>query len=145
MLAIGLWAAQHGARIRCSLMLVACGSMVLGASLAMWGNVALPVPDAGLATSLLVLGLCLAFAVRLPLSGVVALVGVFAAVHGHAHGAELTLAASLPLYGAGFLAAAVSVQAVGIVLGERVANARVPGLLRVSGLLVAGGGLVTWA
>lgn len=136
MLAVGLWAAQQkgdGALWKIPLAFVA--SMVAGGLL---GYAGLPLPhvEAGIAASVLLLGLLIAFALRLPNAAAMALVGVFALCHGHAHGAEAPLAGSLASFVLGFSLATASLHGAGLVAGGllRRLSAR---LLRVGGVGVA--------
>lgn len=69
----------------------------LGSALAL-GGVSLPTVETGIASSVLVLGLLIVVAARLPLMASMMLVGVFALFHGHAHGQELPQAASALFY-----------------------------------------------
>ncbi|MCK7580140.1 MAG: HupE/UreJ family protein [Chromatiales bacterium] len=54
-----------------------------------FAGLALPAVEAGIAASLLVLGLLIATAVRLPVAVGALIAAVFAVFHGHAHGAEI--------------------------------------------------------
>jgi urease accessory protein len=120
MVAVGLWAAQLGGRMLWALPLAFAGTMVVGAGLGMAG-VPLPLVEAGILTSLLVIGLAVAAARRLPAPGALALVALFALLHGHAHGTELQAGASAGLYVAGFVLTTALLHAAGIgaALGAR--------------------------
>lgn len=144
MLAIGLWAAQQGARESRSVPATFFCMLPAGAGLALAG-VAMPAVETGISTSVLVLGLLLAFAVRCPLAASIALVAGFGVVHGHAHGSALHTVGSAPLYGVGFLLTAAGLQLAGLHLGTRLTKAAGPGPLRASGLFIAGSGLLMWA
>src|SRR5437667_11899462 len=52
-----------------------------------------------------------------PLAIAMAIVGLFAVFHGHAHGTEMPIAASGAAYGAGFVLATALLHAAGIALG----------------------------
>ncbi|MFZ6678494.1 HupE/UreJ family protein [Undibacterium sp. Tian12W] len=112
MLAIGIWAAQqkHGRAwlIPASFPLM----MVVGGALALAG-IALPGVEHGIAVSVLVLGLLISFAVKLPVSAGVALVSIFAMAHGYAHGQEMPANESAVLYGTGFVLATALIHAAG--------------------------------
>lgn len=138
MIAVGLWAAQSGRRPAWGLPLVFMTTMVLGAGLAFAG-VAMPAVEAGMAASLLVFGLLIAAAVRLPAVAAVALVAAFALFHGHAHGAEMPQAAAPWLYAAGFLVATGVLHAAGISLGRNRAPA-LSWMARSVGLLLTAAG-----
>ena len=104
MIAVGLWAAQLGGRARWLVPSAFVGVMALGAAL---GHAGLMFPgvEQGIAASVLVLGLLIATAVRLPVAAGMALVGLFAGFHGIAHGAEMPATAGGLSYGAGFILA----------------------------------------
>lgn len=116
MLAVGLYAAQQAGRARWSLPAGFVLAMLLGAALGASG-IRLPAVEAGIAASVLVLGLLLAFAVRLPLAASLPLVALFALFHGHAHHAEMG-AASLLTYAIGFALATALLHAVGFMLAR---------------------------
>ena len=117
MIAVGLWAAQLGGRALWSLPLTFVSVMAGGALLGM-GGVALPHVEAGIAASLLVLGLFVAFAARLPLAVGVMLVAAFALVHGHSHGTEVPAMVSPWAYATGFVIATALLHVTGIAFGR---------------------------
>ena len=80
-------------------------------------GVPLPGVEIGIATSAIVLGLMVVFAVRPPLWIAAVLVAVFAIFHGHAHGAELPPGADALAYSAGFVIATGLLHLAGIALG----------------------------
>lgn len=113
MLAVGLWAAQLGGRARWLVPTAFVSVMTLGAALGMTGE-HLPLVEQGIMTSVLVLGVLIAAAARLPLAASVALVGVCALFHGFAHGAEMPASASGLRYAAGFALATAALHAAGL-------------------------------
>ncbi|HLP97430.1 MAG TPA: HupE/UreJ family protein [Sideroxyarcus sp.] len=113
MFAVGLWAAQMNGRAIWLLPLAFVAAMVLGGVLGM-SAVALPLAEPGIILSLLVLGLLIAAAVRLPLSVGAMLAGSFAIFHGYAHGAEMPHAVSASAYALGFVLATAALHASGI-------------------------------
>lgn len=143
MVAVGLWAAQLGGRARWVVPLAFMGAMVVGAGLALAG-ITLPMVATGIASSVLVLGLLIAFAARLPVAASAILVGAFAVFHGHAHGTELPQAASEALYGVGFLLATGTLHAVGLGIGALMHHSLKPTWLRVLGGGIATAGLLMW-
>ncbi len=143
MVGVGVWAAQSGWRPVWSVPLAFMSVMALGALLALAG-IALPAVEGGIAASLLVLGLLVAAAVRLPLSAGAVIAAVFAVFHGHAHGAEIPQTLTPWLYVSGFVLATGVLHAAGIVAGRHWA-ARWSWLARVFGLaLSAGGAWMLW-
>ncbi len=143
MIAVGLWAAQLGGRARWAVPLAFMGAMTVGAGLALVG-VGLPLVETGIASSVLVLGLLITCAARLPVAGSAILVAVFAVFHGHAHGNELPQAASEAFYGAGFLLATGTLHVVGLGIGALMHRGLDPAWLRTIGAGIAAMGLVMW-
>lgn len=125
MLAVGLWAAQNKQRALWVLPLAFPLMMVVGALLAI-GGLVVPGVETGIAASVAVLGLLIAFAVRLPLVASTAVVSLFALFHGYAHGAELPHGSMAAMYGAGFIAATALLHgaglAIGLVAGQKTAE-----------------------
>jgi urease accessory protein len=116
MLAVGLWAAQTGGRSVWAVPLTFVGVMALGAFLPMLG-IGLPFVEQGIVLSVLLLGVLIAAAVRLPLLLSSSMVGLFALWHGHAHGAEMPELASGIGYALGFLLATALLHVAGIAFG----------------------------
>jgi urease accessory protein len=116
MIAVGLWAAQRGGRALWLVPVVFVSVMALGGVLDM-GKIPVPLVEQGIAASVLVLGILIAAAVRLPLVTCAMLVGVFALFHGYAHGAEMPGSASGLNYDLGFVAATAGLHLLGIGLG----------------------------
>jgi urease accessory protein len=116
MVAVGLWAAQLGGRALYLVPTAFVSLMAFGGAMGMAG-VPLPMVEAGILASILVLGLLIAAAVRLPVAAGMAIVGLFALFHGHAHGTELPAAATGMTYALGFILATVLLHVCGIGLG----------------------------
>lgn len=136
--AVGLWAAFLGGRARYMVPGAFVASMICGFTLAVAG-VSFPAVEPGIAASVLVLGVLLAAAVRLPLAHSALLVSVFAVLHGHAHGDEFS--GSAFTFGVGFIAATLLLHAAGIGLGRMLLNKRLV-LVRGLGTLMAAIGLM---
>jgi urease accessory protein len=117
MIGVGIWAAHIGASgerhatwlVPASFVVV----MALGAVVGLSGAT-LPLAEAGIIGSVVLIGLLIASTSRLPLWAPMAVVALFAFCHGFAHGAEMP--ASLA-YGAGVLAATVILHVTGIGIG----------------------------
>lgn len=137
MVAAGFWAASSGRAARALAPAAFLAAMAAGAALAI-GGFTVPFVEFGIAGSVLLLGLLIACAPRLPAAAVAALVGLFALAHGHAHGVEMPLAASAAIYGAGFAAATALLLGAGLAL----AAVRVAPRLAGGGLAAAGLALV---
>jgi urease accessory protein len=138
MLATGLWAAQLKGRAQWLLPASFLGAMALAAFAAVAGFV-LPGFELGVAGSLMLAGLLLAFRVQVaPLAGA-AIVGLFALFHGYAHGAELPAAAVAWHYFAGFLLSSLVLLRAGQVFGPVLVRWKAA-LPAAGALLVASGG-----
>ncbi len=141
MLAVGLYAARQAGRQRWALPASFVLAMLAGAGLGALG-IMLPAVEAGIAASVLVLGLLIAFAARLPVAAALPLVAGFALFHGHAHHAEMgegTLAA----YAAGFALATAALHAAGYLVGRWLPQSLwAQRLQRAAGALIAGAGAV---
>ena len=131
MLAVGLWAAMLGGRAVWAVPSAFVTTMVVGFGLAITG-VALPFVEPVILASVVVLGLVVAMAVRLPPAAGALLVGVFALFHGHAHGGEIGGAGAMP-YLAGFVLATALLHlggiGVGLAVGSRQFAARALGFM----------------
>ncbi|MFD2192364.1 HupE/UreJ family protein [Pistricoccus aurantiacus] len=140
MVAVGLWAAQCGGRALWALPLSFMAVMLLGGLIGMAG-IAMPFIEPGIVASVLVLGLLIAAAVRLPLVASSALVGLFAVFHGHAHGAEMPATASGLAYAIGFVLATGVLHCCGIGLGLFTKRLAGPRLAQYAGVTIAAFGL----
>lgn len=139
MVAVGLWAAQQGGRavwlVPLSFVLV----MALGALLGM-AAVAVPFSETGIVMSLLVLGVMIAAAVRLPPALSAIIVGVFALFHGYAHGTGMSPGTPVFAYALGLMSASALLHLSGFTFGM-LARAQ---LLRFAGAAMAMTGGYLW-
>jgi urease accessory protein len=140
MFAIGLWAAQRGGGAIWFIPLTFVLAMTFGMALGMSG-ISISLIEPGIAASVLILGLILAAGIRLPLLTSAAIVGLFAILHGHAHGAEIPAAASALTYAAGLLAATIILHLVGISCGLAAQRLNASHLVRYAGAAIATCGL----
>ncbi len=116
MIAVGLLAAQLGGR---ALWLVP-GTFVTVMALAAAAGVSgltLPGTEYGILLSIVAISLPVAFALGMPVTLAMLLVGIFAIFHGHAHGAELPAGTEVAPYVAGFALATALIHGAGISLG----------------------------
>jgi urease accessory protein len=113
MIAVGIWAWQLGGRAVWFVPVTFVSMMSIAATFGLSGF-SLPIIEPAIACSLLILGLLILGAVRLPLITSVCLVGFFAIFHGYAHGLELPQTASPALYGIGFILATALLHGLGI-------------------------------
>jgi urease accessory protein len=116
MVSVGLWGAFLGRPLIYALPVVFPAMMVAGAIMGMAG-VPLPPVEVGIALSVLVLGGCIALAVRAPIWAACLVVALFAVFHGYAHGKELPSAADPISYSVGFVLATGLLHVAGICLG----------------------------
>ena len=116
MVAVGVLAARLSGRALWLVPLSFVGIMTAGGALGMAG-ILVPFAEIGVALSVVVLGLAIAFPFPLQTLATVALAGLFALFHGQVHGAEIPAAASGLYYTTGFIGATILLQATGIGLG----------------------------
>ncbi len=116
MVAVGLWAAQGGGRKIWLLPATFMTMLAVGAGIAMQWQ-ALPLVEAGIAASVLALGLLTALSLQLPALLSVAIIALFGLLHGYAHGLELPESAAPAEYALGFLAATATLHLSGIAAG----------------------------
>lgn len=142
MVLVGMLAWQPGGRalwlVPATFVLV----MAAGGALGVAGT-ALPLVELGIALSIVVLGAAVAFRVQPPVAVAMAVVGLFAVFHGHAHGAEMPANVGGIGYGLGFILATGVLHAGGIGLGYLIGAAgdRYGLALRSAGGLAALAGL----
>ncbi len=116
MVAVGLWGAFLGMPAIWLLPIVFPLVMAFGGALGVIG-VPLPGVETWIAASAVVLGLCVALALKPPLWIAALIVGAFAIFHGHAHGTELPEAANPIAYAIGFVIATGLLHLCGIGFG----------------------------
>jgi urease accessory protein len=141
MVAVGLFAAQLGGRALWLVPLAFVSMMGIGGALGVAG-IGLPFVEIGIGLSVAVLGVVVAAEAHLPTAAAIALAGLFAVFHGHAHGTEMPETMSGLTYGLGFILATAALHATGIGLGL--------GLSRMTGAVgtravQAGGGVIALA
>jgi urease accessory protein len=136
MIAVGLWAGQMGGKARWRVPCAFVALMLVGGALGLAG-IPLPFVESGVVASVFVLGLLVAAAVRWRPLASVALVGVFAVFHGHAHAAEVAAGVSGLEFAAGFAATTAALHGVGLLLAAALGRLDRPALLRWAGALVA--------
>jgi urease accessory protein len=136
MFAVGLWAAQRGGRALWFVPLTFVSVMAVGTILGMLG-VPIPFVEPGIAISVLLLGTFVAAAVRLPLLASAFLVGLFALLHGYAHGIEISASAAGLSYAFGFVAATIALHATGITFGLTTQRLHFSQLVRYAGAAIA--------
>lgn len=137
MLSVGMLSTQLGGRAIWTVPLAFVTFMLVGGILGLYA-IAVPFVEIGIALSVLLLGLAIAFDRQIPLLFAMAFVGVFAIFHGHAHGAEMPALASPVLYALGFLFGTAVIHLGGVMIGlgmQRMTGQR--NLMRVTGATIA--------
>ena len=141
MVSVGLWAGLRGGTARWVWPLALVGVMVLGGILGSAG-VHLPAVEAGILASVVILGLLVLTAAQMPVAAGAVLIGLFALLHGHAHGAELPAAAAAASYAAGFVVATGLLHAAGLSIASMATGEGARVAVRAAGGLVAAAGIV---
>ncbi len=137
MLAVGVWAAQLGGRAKWLVPASFIACMAVAASVGMSG-IALPMVESGIATSVLLLGLLIAFSVKVPVALSASIVGLFAVFHGYAHGAEIPQLSTPWIYGIGFVLSTAALHGMGLLLGQGLHKQAIG--LRALGAIIAASG-----
>ncbi|MEI9403222.1 HupE/UreJ family protein [Mesorhizobium argentiipisi] len=135
MIAVGLWAAMKGGKAVWAWPLAFVGVMLAGGALGML-HVPVPFVEPAILASVVTLGLLLAVAIDLPVSTGIAIIGLFALFHGHAHGTEVPENAGGFEYMAGFAMATALLHGVGIAAGLGLGS-RFRGVARAAGAACA--------
>jgi urease accessory protein len=115
--------------------------MAAGALLGVSG-LELPWVETGIAASVLVLGAMIAFALRPAIAVSVAVIGLFALIHGYSHGAELPAQGSALTYGAGFILATLSLHMSGLAVGAMTDRLPMRFAARAAGAAIAAVGVL---
>ena len=116
MVSVGIWGAELGAPAIWLLPIAFPLIMAIGGALGVIG-VPLPYGELLIALSVVVLGALVATVRRVPVAAALAIVGVFAIAHGHAHGVELPAAADAVAFTVGFVLATGLLHLAGIGIG----------------------------
>jgi len=115
MVAVGLWGVLAGGRAIWAWPAAFIAMMLAGFAAATFG-LQMPFAEPAIWSSIIVLGLLAALAVKAPVWLGAAIAGLFALFHGHAHGVEAGAASLIP-YAAGFSLSTGGLHAVGVALG----------------------------
>ena len=143
MVAVGVFAFALGGAALWLVPLSFVGMMVVGFLLGI-GGVDVPFVEMGIALSSVVIGGAAALGRQMPAAGAMALVGIFAVFHGHAHGAEMPKDAGGLLYASGFVVATALLHLAGI--SAAFGSAKLAGkyagpIARIAGGVLALGGV----
>lgn len=121
MVMVGVLAFQLGGRALWAVPATFVVVMAFGGALGIAG-VDVPFVEAGIALSVIVLGAVVALNIQASTAVAMAVVGLFAVFHGHAHGAEMPENAGGAAYAAGFMIATALLHAVGLGVGFLIAR-----------------------
>lgn len=141
MLAVGLWSWRIGGAARWQgpltfMLLLAVGGALGGSGLTAPGL------ENGIAASVVATGLLLTFALQPGRLTALSVIGVFAGLHGMAHGLEMPADVSGLSYAAGFVLASAALHGAGLLLGAGQDHAQANRYwARATGLLIAGAGV----
>lgn len=113
MVAVGVFAYVLGGRALWLVPLSFVGMMIVGFILGA-AQIDLPFVELGIALSSVVIGAAAAWGRPMPVAAAMALVGVFAVFHGHAHGAEMPADSSGIAYAVGFAVSTALLHLAGI-------------------------------
>jgi len=148
MMAVGLFAAHLGGRALWLVPLSFVSLMIVGGVAGMAG-LQLPFVEIAIGLSVVFLGLAVALRLHPPTAAAVAIAGLFAIFHGHAHGAEMPGSASGFEYALGFVLATATLHGCGIGLGLLLGKMSEPkgalvsramgGAMALAGLAILGG------
>lgn len=140
MVAVGLLAVHLAGRSIWALPLAFMSMMLVGGAVAI-GGLPLALVEFGILASVIVLGAVIASGRSLPSVLALCLCALFAIFHGHAHGTEMSVAASGALYAAGFVASTGLLHALGIGLGSAVGRFGPVAAMRCAGAVIVIGGV----
>lgn len=115
MLIVGLWAQRLGGRAVVAVPAAFVACLIAGFLLGL-AQIGLPAVEPMILASVMVLGLMVALALRPGYRAGIAIVGLFALFHGHAHATELGSADALR-FGLGFVCATALLHLAGLGLG----------------------------
>lgn len=141
MLGVGMVSTQMGGRAIWTVPLAFVVGMLVGGILGMMGT-NLPLVEYGIVLSVVIIGVVLAVARKIPVEICMTAVVFFAIFHGHAHGVEMPSAEKPVLFATGFVLGTSLIHIVGIFIAMILeALPKGPVLLRFSGLAMVGYGL----
>ena len=117
MVSVGILSAQMGGRAIWTVPATFVAVMAFGGFLG-FIDIGLTAIEAGIAISVLALGIAIAADRKLPMTLAMTFVGFFAIFHGYAHGAEMPAVANSVTYAAGFLIGTTALHLFGVLIGD---------------------------
>jgi urease accessory protein len=139
MITVGLWGVLAGGRAIWVWPMAFVGTMLAGFAAATLG-LQMPFVEPAIWSSIIILGLLVALAIKAPVWLGAAMTGLFAFFHGHVHGTEAVSGSLIP-YAAGFALATAGLLAAGIWLGFFAERSIGKVALRAAGGLTVLGGI----
>lgn len=141
MLSVGILSAQLGGRLLWAMPALFVGMMAYGGMLGMRDFPLISV-ELGIQISVIVLGIAIFTAKKLPLFLMLFFVAFFGVFHGYAHGVEIPYLAKPAFYVMGFVLGSALIHAVGVLLGGYLLkSSRSDFILRTLGAVIASVGL----
>jgi|SRR5262245_21889977 len=140
MVAVGLWAGLVGNRALWVWPTTFVGVMLIGGVLGM-AHIAMPFVEPGILASVVTFGLVVAMAVELPVAVGAVVIGVFALLHGHAHGTDVAQTMNGLEFMAGFAAATATLHALGIIVALTLQRVALRSAIRLTGMACAAVGV----
>jgi urease accessory protein len=140
MLCVGLWAALARGRAQWAFPPAFVAAMVFGGVL-VGGGVAVPLAEAGIALSVIGLGLAVAAGAKVPTLVGVPLIAAFGICHGAAHGAEAP-ADGFSGYALGFTISTIALHGAGFGAARLIETLADDKPVRIAGAMAAASGLV---
>lgn len=138
MLSVGVWSALAAPKKAWLAPAAFVSAMLMGAGLSFAG-IGLPAVEGMIAASVLALGLMVVAGGRLTVTAGIALCGLFAMFHGHAHASEAT--GTVFAYIAGFAMSTAAIHLAGIGIG-RIVSRQAFARYAVGGLVTAAGAYI---
>jgi len=136
-LAVGLWAGQRQDRLAWALPGLFAVALLISALAGHASGNPLPLMEPGIAATVLLLGIFIAFALNMPAAVSAALLVVFAVFHGWAHGVEQPVGTTVGSYLIGLAVGTLVLQFAGILASRKLLRAD---MLKLAGGFVAGAG-----
>lgn len=141
MVAVGVWATQQNRSAKWAVPAAFVAFMMAGAWMGYNGMV-LPFVEQGIVLSVLAMGLVVMLALKVPAVAGMALVGLFAMFHGHAHGTEVASGAQFLSYVGGFSLATAALHLTGMAMIGQIKSVKRLQVSRVVGAVVLVCGIV---
>ncbi|WP_052954809.1 HupE/UreJ family protein [Microvirga vignae] len=138
MVSVGLFAAFLGRRATWTLPAGFIAMMLVGGALGMTG-IGIPAVEAGIAASIIILGILIAWGRSWHPAAAMALASSFALFHGYAHGMEIPEGSGVLAYSVGFALASLALHLFGLATGTGLTKQSQA--LHISGVVVTLAGL----